>query len=73
MHCSRRFTVLLSDWAPAAALLLGFSLLLGCGRSDTAPPVTEQEVEELQLEFDAGMEAPLDEPADTNDSTDGTP
>jgi hypothetical protein len=48
-----------------ASLLLGSLLLVGCGRNDVAPPVSQQEVEDLELDFDSGLESPLEEPTDS--------
>jgi len=51
----------------ATSLLVGSMFLTGCGRSDVVSPVSEQEMDELELEFDDGLEAPEDVPSAPNE------
>jgi hypothetical protein len=45
-------------------------LVVGCGRSDSPPPVSEEEMEELELDFDMGMESMFDAPDSSDEAND---
>jgi hypothetical protein len=56
--------------AVTVASCLAAFLVVGCGRSDTAPPVSEEDVEELELDFDSGTDTPFDAPDASDDAAD---
>jgi hypothetical protein len=52
---------------PLSAVLAGALIMTGCNQSEVVSPVSEQEVDELELDFDDGLEAPGEAPSVSTD------